>query len=82
MLFCLQSLTLSDLSLDYKLFKAETIFYFPGNSFAILLHYINTGEHFKTPLAILYATMFICPAKGLGILYGRYSAFPKKMGFL
>ena len=63
MLFCLQSLTLSDLSLDYKLLKAETIFHFPGNCFAILLHYINIVEHFKTQLVILYATMFICPAK-------------------
>lgn len=60
---CFQALTLSDLSLDYKLFKAETIFHFPRNCYAVSLHYINTGEHFKTQLIILYATMFISPAK-------------------
>lgn len=46
MLFCLQSLTLSVLSLDYKILKAETIFHFPRDCYAILLHYINIGAHF------------------------------------
>lgn len=40
------AITLSDLHLDYKLLKAETIFHFPRNCYAILLHSINIGADF------------------------------------